>query len=380
MTYPNVAAPALVPGARARRPRLLGRRPHVPGVDRPARRRRRRVRVLRRPAVRQRPAALRPPAHRLREGRRAALPDDARAAGRAPLRLGLPRPARRGGGREGARHQRPRARSPTSASTSSTTPAAPACCATPTSGSATSPARPAGSTSSNDYKTLDPSYMESVMWAFKTLWDKGWSTRASACCRTAGAARRRSANTETRMDDVLPRPPGPGAHRARSSCDEPASAILAWTTTPWTLPSNLALAVGPDIEYARDGGRRASATSSPRRASARTTKRARRRHARRHAARAPSSSAARYKPLFPFFADTPNALPRARRRLRDAPRTAPAWCTWRPASARTTRTSCNAVGIPTVCPMDEHGRFTAEVAAVGGRARVRRQPATSSGR
>ena len=43
----------------------------------------------------------------------------------------------------------------------------------------------------NDYKTLDLDYMESVMWAFKTLWDKGWSTRASACSGTAGAARRR---------------------------------------------------------------------------------------------------------------------------------------------------------------------------------------------
>ena len=43
----------------------------------------------------------------------------------------------------------------------------------------------------DDYKTLDLSYMESVMWAFKTLYDKGLSTRASACWRTAGGARRR---------------------------------------------------------------------------------------------------------------------------------------------------------------------------------------------
>ena len=78
------------------------------------RERRQRVRLLRRPAVRQRPAALRPPAHRLRQGRGAALPDHARPAGRAPLRLGLPRPARRGGGREAARHHRPRPRSSSS--------------------------------------------------------------------------------------------------------------------------------------------------------------------------------------------------------------------------------------------------------------------------
>ena len=67
----------------------------------------RRVRLLRRPAVRQRPAPLRPPAHRLRQGRRAALPDHARPPRRAPLRLGLPRPARRDADREGARRLGP---------------------------------------------------------------------------------------------------------------------------------------------------------------------------------------------------------------------------------------------------------------------------------
>ena len=66
----------------------------------------RRVRVLRRSAVRQRPAALRPPAHRLRQGRRAALPDDARQARPPSLRLGLPRAARRGRSRARAGHRR----------------------------------------------------------------------------------------------------------------------------------------------------------------------------------------------------------------------------------------------------------------------------------
>ena len=43
----------------------------------------------------------------------------------------------------------------------------------------------------NDYKTLDPGFMESVIWAFKQLWDKGWPTRATGCCRTAGTTRPR---------------------------------------------------------------------------------------------------------------------------------------------------------------------------------------------
>ena len=98
----------VVPRPRARGARLLGRRRHLRGLRRRPRRRRerrQRVRLLRRPALRQRPAALRPPAHRLRQGRRPALPHDARPPRRAPLRLGHPRPARRGRGRAPARDQ-----------------------------------------------------------------------------------------------------------------------------------------------------------------------------------------------------------------------------------------------------------------------------------
>ena len=94
--------------ARTRRPEVLEGRRNLRGQRRgPAggRERRQRVRVLRRPAVRQRAAALRPPADRLRQGRRAALRDHARPTGRAPVRLGHPRPARRGRSRTPARHQ-----------------------------------------------------------------------------------------------------------------------------------------------------------------------------------------------------------------------------------------------------------------------------------
>ena len=87
---------------------LLGRRRHVPrlgGEPAVRRERRERVRVLRRPAVRQRPPPLRPPAHRLRQGPDPALPDDARPPGRAPVRVGHPRAACRTGGHGPAGHQ-----------------------------------------------------------------------------------------------------------------------------------------------------------------------------------------------------------------------------------------------------------------------------------
>jgi isoleucyl-tRNA synthetase len=100
----------------------------------------------------------------------------------------------------------------------------------------------------NDYKTLDPSYMESVMWAFQTLFDKGLVYEGFRVLAYCWRCETPLSNTETRMDDV---------YRDRT---DPALTVLfqletgekvaVWTTTPWTLPSNLALAVGPDIEYA----------------------------------------------------------------------------------------------------------------------------------
>jgi hypothetical protein len=75
----------------------------------------------------------------------------------------------------------------------------------------------------NDYKTLDLDYMESVMWAFKSLWDKGSSTRASGCWRTAGGARRRSATprpgwtTSTATGRTRPSPCGSSSRPASGS-------------------------------------------------------------------------------------------------------------------------------------------------------------------
>ena len=114
---------------------------------RPGRGRRQRVRLLRRPAVRQRAAALRPPADRLRQGPRAALPDHARPARRAPLRLGHPRPARRARGDAAQRHQdHRRDRRDGHRQVQRGLPRVGAS-STPASGATTSPARPAGSTS-----------------------------------------------------------------------------------------------------------------------------------------------------------------------------------------------------------------------------------------
>ena len=164
--------------------------------------RRERVRLLRRPAVRQRAAALRPPADRLRQGRRAALPDDARATRRAPLRLGLPRPAGRVRSREAAGHRAqerdrgnrrrevqrrlPHVRAPLHRGVAR----------------ATSLVRHAGWTSTTTTRRSTCPYMESVMWAFKTLWDKGLIYEGFRVLWYCWRCETPLSNTETKMDDV----------------------------------------------------------------------------------------------------------------------------------------------------------------------------------
>ncbi len=106
----------------------------------------------------------------------------------------------------------------------------------------------------HDYKTMDLSYMESVMWAFKELFDKGLIYEAYRVMPYSWSAETPLSNFEIRLDDATRPRQDPALTVAfdlvPADGDPAPLTMLAWTTTPWTLPSNLALAVGPTVEYA----------------------------------------------------------------------------------------------------------------------------------
>ncbi len=104
----------------------------------------------------------------------------------------------------------------------------------------------------NDYKTLDTDYMESVMWAFKALWDKGLVYEGFRVLAYCWRCETPLSATETRMDDVYRQRQDPAVTVGFPLTSGPAAGarVLVWTTTPWTLPSNMAVAVGPDVDYA----------------------------------------------------------------------------------------------------------------------------------
>ena len=110
----------------------------------------------------------------------------------------------------------------------------------------------------NDYKTLDITFMESVIWAFKQLYDKGLAYEGYRVLPYCWRDQTPLSNHELRMDDDVYKPrqdqsvtvtfPLHGDKATAAGLE--GVLALAWTTTPWTLPTNQALAVGPDIRYA----------------------------------------------------------------------------------------------------------------------------------
>ncbi|MFO0389205.1 MAG: isoleucine--tRNA ligase [Alphaproteobacteria bacterium] len=108
----------------------------------------------------------------------------------------------------------------------------------------------------NDYKTMDVNFMESVLWAFKQLYDKGLVYEAHRVMPYSWAAETPLSNFETKLDNSYREREDKAIYVAFEIVNPPQNFpkankhfIVAWTTTPWTLPSNLALAVNKEMEY-----------------------------------------------------------------------------------------------------------------------------------
>ena len=128
----------------------------------------------------------------------------------------------------------------------------------------------------NDYKTLNVEYMESVIWAFKQLSDKGLTYQGFRVLPYCWKDETPLSNHELRMDDDVYKDRQDQTVTVGFTIlagENPVSAelagvqALAWTTTPWTLPTNEALAVHPDVEYvvvpAGEKGVKASEAAGP---------------------------------------------------------------------------------------------------------------------
>ncbi len=242
------------------------------------------------------------------------------------------------------------------------------------------------------YRTMDPAYMESVIWAFKRLYDTGLLYEGERVLPYCWECETPLSNFETRQDDsyreridmavtvafrikpaddATTRDPTiggrlhsspPGTIRPGPSLDGELR-LLVWTTTPWTLPSNLALAVGPDITYGaylidgqvtllaetraaaypdQFGGLEPLFTVVGRDLAGRT-----------------------YEPLFNFFANTPDAFRILAADFVDTEE-GTGVVHLAPGFGEEDFEACTRAGLPVICPVDERGRFTPEVPRYSG--------------
>jgi isoleucyl-tRNA synthetase len=100
----------------------------------------------------------------------------------------------------------------------------------------------------NDYKTMDATYMESVWWVVKQLWDKGLVYQGVRIMPLSTELGTPLSNFEANMNYMDVQDP---SVTVLFELEDEEAYLAAWTTTPWTLPSNLAICVGPDIEYVK---------------------------------------------------------------------------------------------------------------------------------
>ncbi len=101
----------------------------------------------------------------------------------------------------------------------------------------------------NGYRTMDIDYMESIWWVFKQLWEKDLiyeGFRVQPYCPRCSTPLANFEASQGYKDSV-----DPAITIRFKVCGEENTYILAWTTTPWTLPSNMALAMGPDVDYVK---------------------------------------------------------------------------------------------------------------------------------
>jgi isoleucyl-tRNA synthetase len=219
----------------------------------------------------------------------------------------------------------------------------------------------------NDYKTMDLPYMESVMWAIKRLWDEGLLYEDYRVLPYCWECETPLSNSETRQDDAYRDRQDPAVTVAfvldPSDGDGPEAiagevSVWVWTTTPWTLPSNLALAVGPDISYAvfeRDGSRFlvGDATLAGYEKQMEGAILVGQVFGRDLVGR-------RYKPLFPYFESTDNAFVVLSAGFVTTEE-GTGVVHMAPGFGEDDQILCASAGIPVVCPVDDRTRFTSEV-------------------
>jgi len=209
----------------------------------------------------------------------------------------------------------------------------------------------------NDYKTMDLSYMESVIWAFKQLHNKGLIYEDYRVMPYSWKAETPLSNFETRMDN---------SYREKTSktvtvkftvtSGKYAGAkLLVWTTTPWTLPSNLMIAANSAVEYCivKHNDEKIIVASSLVEKNFKEAEIL-------EEFDGSELIGASYQPLFPYFSNHANAFKVVHGDFVTT-EDGTGMVHIAPGFGEDDHELCKKIGVQTVCPIDEKGKFTAEI-------------------
>ncbi|NQU20709.1 MAG: isoleucine--tRNA ligase, partial [Candidatus Nealsonbacteria bacterium] len=217
----------------------------------------------------------------------------------------------------------------------------------------------------NDYKTMDKDFMETIWWVFAELWKQGRIYRAHRIMPYSWKLNTPLSNFEAGRNYQDVQDPSITVRvRLRGFEIENASALV-WTTTPWTLPSNLAICAGPDIDYVavRDVENGEIYVLAEARLKAYYQKPDQ--YAVLKTMKGTELEGLTYEPLFDYFADNPNSF----RVLVDpfvSTEDGSGIVHMAPAYGEDDYRVCSAADIPLVEPLDVDCKFTSQVSDYAG--------------
>jgi isoleucyl-tRNA synthetase len=218
----------------------------------------------------------------------------------------------------------------------------------------------------NDYKTMDPSFMETVWWVIKQLWDQGRIYKAHRVVPYSWKLTTPLSNLEASNNYQEVQDPAITVRfRLKSDLGVGGTVhALAWTTTPWTLPENQALCAGADIVYAvvEDTKNHERYLIAEERIAAYWKKGE---FTTLKTLRGQDLVGTSFEPLFPYFADAPNAF----RVFTDAfvsTSEGTGIVHMAPAYGEDDYRICRREGIAIVDPLDEECRFTSQIPELEG--------------
>ena len=215
----------------------------------------------------------------------------------------------------------------------------------------------------NTYRTMDLSYMESVWWVFGELWKKGLVYEGYKVMAYSAKLGTPLSNFEANLN--------------YREVDDPSLIVkvkllnedvymLPWTTTPWTLPSNMALAVGKDISYVKVRDTLSNELYILAKERLDVLYKEKSDYEILDTFKGSDLEGIRYEPLFPYFADSENAFQIL---LGDFVKTGDGTGVvhMAPAFGEDDFSLCKDAGISSICPVDQNCRFTNEVPEYEGK-------------